>query len=226
MNYRDETNNGVSKGYDKFPDCCPHCDTAGIPIFVAAYKSSWSSTVWASFICPAHNCSKMFIASYHLPSGSATMKLQRENTLNFTASAESFSDDIQKLSPDFCKIFNQAHIAETNDLDQIAGPGYRKALEFLVKDFLVGYKYKDDEEKQTTIKKLLLGKCIANHVDEARIQQCAARAAWLGNDETHYMKKWEDKDIGHLKELIKMTAGWIDLVVQSDAYLEEMGQGK
>jgi len=137
-----------------------------------------------------------------------------------------FSQSIKSLSPSFCEIFKQSCVAEENSLDQIAGPGYRKSLEFLIKDYLVSYKYKDEETKQKTVKQSLLGKCISDHVDENRIKQCAARATWLGNDETHYTRKWNEKNIGHLKELISMTVGWIDLVIQSDQYLEDMDSGQ
>ena len=36
----------------------------------------------------------------------------------------------------FLTIYNQSLSAEDNNLDQIAGIGYRKALEFLIKDYL------------------------------------------------------------------------------------------
>ena len=45
---------------------------------------------------------------------------------------------------------------------------------------------------------------------------------WLGNDEVHYTRKWEDKDIHDLKSLIMMTVSHIDLTIESDRYLKEM----
>ena len=32
-----------------------------------------------------------------------------------------------------------------------------------------------------------------------------------GNDETHYVRKWEGKDINDLKKLISMTIAWIEI---------------
>jgi hypothetical protein len=115
-------------------------------------------------------------------------------------------------------------IAEDNALDQICGPGYRKALEFLVKDYLIGYIYKEDQQKQSDVTKAFLGAAIEKYIDQERIKQCAKRAAWLGNDETHYTRKWEDKDIHDLKSLIVMTVNYIDLTIESDRYLKEMPQ--
>ena len=112
--------------------------------------------------------------------------------------------------------------AEENHLDQICGPGYRKALEFLVKDYLVSSVYKDDPAKQDEVKKAFLAAAIDKHIDQDRIKQCAKRAAWLGNDEVHYTRKWEDKDIHDLKSLVLMTVNHIDLTIESDRYLKEM----
>jgi hypothetical protein len=72
------------------------------------------------------------------------------------------------------------------------------------------------------VRSMFLGRCISEIIDEDRIKQCAKRAAWLGNDETHYTRVWQAKDIRDLKALIQMTVNWIDLIVQSDAYLQEM----
>jgi len=133
-----------------------------------------------------------------------------------------FPKNIETISPLFCLTFNQALIAEENKLDQICGPGYRKALEFLVKDYLAGYLYKDEINKQEEVKRAFLANAIEKHIDQDRIKQCAKRAARLGNDEVHYTRKWDDKDIYDLKSLILMTVNHIDLTIESDRYLKEM----
>jgi hypothetical protein len=46
-----------------------------------------------------------------------------------------FPDAVAKLSPTFVSIFAEAEEAAQLRLQQIAGPGYRKAFEFLVKDY-------------------------------------------------------------------------------------------
>jgi hypothetical protein len=43
------------------------------------------------------------------------------------------------------------------------------------------------------------GKCIAQWVKDPKVLLCAERAAWLGNDETHYTRRGEVRDITHLK---------------------------
>ena len=41
------------------------------------------------------------------------------------------------------------------------------------------------------------------------VKSCAQRATWLGNDETHYVRKWENKNINDLKLLIRLTCNWV-----------------
>ena len=67
-----------------------------------------------------------------------------------------FSKEIETLSKDFVEIYNQALQAEECNLSEICGPGYRKSLEFLIKDFCIHEKPGD----ASTIKKKFLGDCI------------------------------------------------------------------
>jgi len=49
-----------------------------------------------------------------------------------------------------------------------------------------------DDEKEK-IEKTQLGNVIENFVNDTRIQSVAKRAAWLGNDETHYIRNGRGK---------------------------------
>jgi hypothetical protein len=51
--------------------------------------------------------------------------------------SKEFSEHVQEISANFCCIYNEAHEAEQLGLTQICGVGYRRALEFLIKDCLV-----------------------------------------------------------------------------------------
>lgn len=135
----------------------------------------------------------------------------------FTASVD-FSDGIRVLSPNFISIFTQAKQAEMYGLDELSGMGYRKAMEFLIKDYLISRNA--DNEPQILGK--MLGKCINDYVDNYKIKECARRTVWLGNDETHYTRKWEDHGIEDLKELLSITTYWIDAEISSDGYINSM----
>jgi hypothetical protein len=131
-----------------------------------------------------------------------------------------------RISPRFIKIYHQAKTAEENGLDEVAGPGYGKALEFLIKDYLIGYEFTGDDEKGKLVRTSFLGLCINNFVTDQRIKDTARLAAWLRNDESHYVRKWEDRDLSHLKDLISLTVNWIDSTIRSDQYKKEMGTEK
>jgi len=129
-----------------------------------------------------------------------------------------FNEEIKKTFPLFIEIYGESEFAEQNNLMQICGTGYRKALEFLIKDYLV----KKYSEKEKEIKSKLLGDCIKELVDNSKIKEIAKRATWLGNDETHYIRKWEDKDLEDLKKLINITVHFISMEVEAEKYMEEM----
>lgn len=46
----------------------------------------------------------------------------------------------------------------------------------------------------------------------------AKGASWLGNDETHYVRKWKDKDISDLKKMIELTVYWISYELKTEEY--------
>jgi hypothetical protein len=131
-----------------------------------------------------------------------------EETVPMEFSEVTFSETIEKVSPDFCSIYRQADKAEKLQLDLIAGPGYRKALEFLIKDYLLAIY--PDADVQRLIRRLQLGPCIENYVKNDKLKQTAKRAVWLGNDETHFVRIWEDKDITDLKDFINLAEHWIE----------------
>ena len=133
-----------------------------------------------------------------------------------------FDEAIAGVSPGFVAIFNQASAAEHYGLDQIAGVGYRKSLEFLVKDFIIA----QDSTKEATVKNSPLGAVITEHIDDANLKGCAARATWLGNDETHYVRKWTSRDITDLKKLIRLTVLWIEKLLYTEEFLREMPDPK
>jgi len=211
---------------DKKPDTCPACDKGISPIYCYSYGvdtlRQYEGFLQTVFRCPREKCNRLFIAKYIREFGGIndTLYLSKTYLLDLVE-FEKFSDHITKISTLFPIIYNQSKIAEENRMDMIAGPGYRKALEFLVKDYLV----KTSKKLEKEIKEKQLGDAI-KLIDDSRIKSCAERAAWLGNDETHYTRKWIDKDLQDLKNLIKMVVDWIDLVERSKEYEDSMPPDK
>ena len=112
---------------------------------------------------------------------------------------------VAEISPDFSTIFSEAHEAEQLGLSSVVGVAFRKALEFLIKDFLI----KKHPDQRDAIASMHLANCIRDLVTNIPLKTCAERAAWLGNDETHYVRSHPNYDVEDLKALIKLTQFWV-----------------
>ena len=65
---------------------------------------------------------------------------------------------------------------------------------------------------------------VSNEVDGGGkgVQNVAERCLWLGNDETHYLRKWADRDVDDLVGLIKLAMHWIEIDHLSKSCVKEM----
>jgi hypothetical protein len=154
--------------------------------------------------CANLSCHELFISTFERTVGYPTYLLGRSEPL--TPYEIRVPKEIEEISPEFTKTYKQAHRAKQTNLDKVAGAGFRRALEFLVKDY--ASREADEETKEKILRKTLV-QCIREHVPEDGIKTVAERAAWLGNDETHYLRKWEEKDVNDLIALINSVANWI-----------------
>ncbi|MCA1602272.1 MAG: DUF4145 domain-containing protein [Acidobacteria bacterium] len=215
-----ENNQGSSPQfhYDYDPDTCPICHAHVAPKRITATISEDESggRLQIVFRCSRRVFDNLFIGIYNQPKPGAEYTLVKLTPM--APQEEPFSDLIRGLSPSFVQIYNQAIAAESLELDQISGIGFRKALEFLIKDFAIKQRPTDEE----LIKKSFLGTVIKDHIDDARLRSAAERATWLGNDETHYVRKWIDKDVADLKILIKLSVNWIENVLLNEKYAKDM----
>lgn len=204
----DIANNDVSCDVElDFPHQCPLCSTGIQAQLLDAYfiRMDNSYKLFVLFFCP--KCELCFLGVYfmrprNLECFTADLKILVPSSKEKTT----FSKDIAALSPDFVKIYNQAEEAENCGLDEICGLGYRKALEFLVKDYAIAFNPEDEE----TIKSQMLASCINKYIDNSKIKTLSTASAWIGNDETHYVRKHADYNLSHLKLFISATVSYID----------------
>lgn len=63
---------------------------------------------------------------------------------------------------------------------------------------------------------------IYNQAAQAENMGFAKRAAWLGNDETHYVRKHEHMTVNDLKRLIDLTIHWIMMEQLTDDYERDL----
>lgn len=167
-------------------------------------------SVW---LCANAKCNKNFIALHKykagvfgftrflngFPQGPAWPKPIIElNSGNLDA-------DGNQISSKFIETYKQSLEAENSGLDELAGMGYRKAIEYLVKDWAIQNKPKEKEK----IEKYWLGEVIKKYYD-GDLKAILERATWLGNDQAHYLKLFGEFDINVLKELIDLIMVELD----------------
>jgi len=198
------------------PEQCPICHRHIAPEMVT-HSVTPQQIAQVVYRCSSDKCQELFIAYYAIDRKLVGFDIKYRDTKPKSVETISFPGEVVSLSPNFVEIYSQAKSAENNDLNQICGPGYRKSLEFLIKEYLIS----SGEHSEEEIKGKLLGKCIELIKDD-RIRKCAERATWLGNDETHYVRRWEEKDISNLKELIELTVHWIAMELITQRYTNEM----
>jgi hypothetical protein len=166
------------------------------------------------FRCPRNDCERLFIARYTQSHAGYSFF----ESVPLKVAPNKWSDTVKRVSPRYCDIYDEASSAEQQGLKLVCGPGYRKALEFLVKDYLCAAHPARAED----IKREPLAKCIRDFIENPKIVATATRAAWLGNDEVHYLRAWEDKDLKDLKNLIDLTVHWIEIEELTKGVVDDM----
>jgi hypothetical protein len=204
-----------------YPDQCPRCHSKLVPRHIGTFARSLEKErdIEEVFQCTSAKCGGLFIAVYggsHLGSNPPTYQLARSVPLEPVPPP--ISEIVSALSPTFVETYTQALVAESLGLSQLTGIGLRKALEFLVKDFAVS----ENSTQAEAIRKKTLAACISDHVADVNTKAMAKRATWLGNDETHYVRRWEDKDVSDLKILLRLSINGIENSLLTKHYLAAM----
>lgn len=193
----------------EYPNKCPICNNNISPDNKMEYYSKDIKMISILFAYPA--CYKGFVSHY-----SFTDSKNKNGNWEYTLlelidsypkepKKKEFDTCVSNLSPAFCEIYNQAFFSEFYKLNQLSGMGYRKSLEYLIKDYCI-YKNSNKDKK---IKSMQLSQVINDYIDSEKIKNLSKASAWIGNDETHYVKKFEDKDIEDLKKFIDATVAFI-----------------
>lgn len=193
---------------------CPQCNVSLIPEFIYGVKVQKShdnrSVAFTLNYCP--NCEECFV-SRHIHDASSDVFLY-DTSFPKRPTPVNWGSIIESVSPSFVEIYDQSSSAEILGLSQIAGVGYRKALEFLIKDYLISQTQDPDEILR--IKRKPLGNCINENVDNPQLKIVSSRAVWLGNDQTHYDQRFSEMDISDLKRMIRLSVHWISLIKETE----------
>lgn len=170
------------------PNTCPHCNKSISPVFLAGniikLNDKWER-IDLVFECPDFSCQKKMIAEY-IGITECFIKYPSAAYANLE-----IPEVIETMTPRFGKIYNEALHVKHLGLNEIAGPGLRKALEIL----LIDYSKHTNKLNAEEMKKLTLSEAIKKLDFNPQLQKIADRCAWLGNDQTHYDKKHPEQDL-------------------------------
>lgn len=216
----------------KEPNICPHCHVTNSPkcLFTENTKDTDNSDcnyqIWQ---CANKECVKLFGVLYKVVDGTPAIA----KVLNGLPKGPDWPKPIlelvdgntieteEPLKSKFIKTYLQSLEAESYGLDEIAGMGYRKAIEYLVKDWAI----QNNPDKKEDILSKWLGSTIKNYYS-GDLKDILERATWLGNDQAHYKKLFEEYDIEVLKELIDLIMVELDNDYKKKHYIEKIQRRK
>lgn len=178
------------------PHCGIHCDAHGID--KVNFDKKDFQFVFLIFQCTA--CNKMFTATYQV-------KEKRSEICGITPNViSSYSDElIFSISPRFISLYNQALRARDNNDFDLAAIGYRSAIEVLIKDYAINELNKD----KTEVTKKKLNDAISEYLPDSGFMNSADVIRYLGNDYTHYDRKYPNLDFNVLDKYMDIFIGLI-----------------
>ena len=214
--------------FEEFDDC-PYCASHISPMFLYAYFTSTSNSkitsdvvrsgfVHAMFLCP--KCKNAILANYKINYGinrsgdvDSWKTFQLNNVIPYKTASFPFNQVVADVSPRFKNIYLQSLQAKYEGKDELVGIGYRKSIEFLIKDYLISINH----EKSDKIPDMPLSQCI-DLIDNFKIKNLAKASTWLGNDETHYVRKHDDKDLDDLERFLNTLVSYLSFeIIAEDA---------
>lgn len=216
------------------PDECPFCHSKCVVEFEYGYFSeneNFEECFYGVYKCPAYQCGRKFVTEYIIHFHQS--ELYNNRFLSGTPNIPKWPPVILELfsgfledskEPELSKFIStymQSIMAENHGLNEIAGMGYRKAIEYLVKDVAA----RDFPEKKEEIKKFFL-KDVINNFYTGEIKELLERATWLGNDQSHYFKLFEEYDVNTIKELIELIVSELDTAYRKKKYIENIQNQK
>lgn len=200
------------------PNTCAYCDKGIDPIIINkfAYKYYDQNNIVVTYQCPC--CEQIFFAMYPITLGNNLALLYYYEIIGGHKTEEKFDECLKDVSQNFLDNYNDAYFAEQAGCTHILGIAYRRAFEFLIKDYAIKY----NPEQVAEIKKKSLSKCIEDYFPDNESKELLIRTNWIGNDFAHYQSKHEDIDINDLKQLIMLSVQIIVADVKKKDYISKI----
>jgi len=186
------------------PTVCPHCGKYVQPTqqnstHFLKYEKNNIALVTFHVLC----CNKVFFTTYEKTTKDTSLKLL------YTYPFGQFDDlpeSVHIISERFVDLYKQANAAENLNHFELAGTGYRNALEVLIKDYAIN---ELNRPKKEVVKKKLY-KAIEDYLPSIDLKNLADVVRILGNDSTHYEQRHKDIDFKTFKNYMNIFIKVID----------------
>lgn len=202
------------------PDQCPCCHKMIVPFLIDSIPASANydgPDIYCAFRCPG--CNHVFWAKYSFDNENfSSQSIAYSEIIGGEGLLKDFPKEIKEVSPSFCEIYNDAYKAQQHGLMEVVGLGYRRAFEFLIKDYAI---FQNSGDKDIIISEPL-SQIIASYFPNQRTKDILLRANWLGNDFAHYASKHEKFNIKDLVELIDLAVDDLTSEIKRNKYVNEI----
>lgn len=199
---------------DRRPDTCPICQTRITPNVMTGGVGGrvYEGNLTIVFVCPSDSCREYFLGYYEKRNGQYSfLNCRPEETV-----VPDLPQFVLRISRNYCEMFRECYRAEVEGLQQLAGVGYRTALEFLIKDYLISRRPED----HAAIEEAPLATCIEAYVTDVNVRDVGRRAVWLAQES--YPRPWAEKDLRDLKAVIELVLRWIETEYLTEELLKTM----
>ena len=177
------------------PATCPYCGYGtDAPVMSRGSFHMGGNVYMLAGTCKCTHCNKtFFFACYR------NISETPDSPCSFCFPENSFTpyknDVLSQISKRFIQMYNQALNAEFNNSLDLAAIGYRSSLEILVKDFAISELGVSEDEAS----KKSLCDAIGTYLMQEDLVKTADVVRILGNDYTHFKRKYLDFDFNLLK---------------------------
>ena len=195
--------NAYSFKYEK-PATCPFCGYGTDATFNATNSYKFNSNTLLTATCECTSCHKLFFFACEYAGSDpakAVSVYPAETVVPYR------NDNLASISERFIDMYNQALTSEHNQNYELAAIGYRFALEILVKDYAI----QELNEPEETVSKKSLCDAIAKYLSQPDLVATADVVRILGNDYTHYKRKYPEHDFLLLKKYMEIFLAQIEV---------------
>nr|WP_054756719.1 hypothetical protein [Liquorilactobacillus satsumensis] len=152
--------------YIDIDEYCPHCKQSMSPKIIFAITSgvvfqNKKNSIALFLKCSRKDCGKFYCLEFPCIADRFLDLREIQPSIPYTYSPHLKNDlpkNLNNTFPGFKKIYDQSLQAESMGLDEIAGVGYRKAIEFLLKEFVISKNPEKRSEIEVSFLEMLLMK--------------------------------------------------------------------